>query len=199
MTNKLIVFESSEKDNTDTFTGYRTTASPEDATAQWNLGLLQLALGRLDAGWAGYEWRRRTEDFKLRDFGFPEWDGGSLVGKAILLYAEQGVGDEVLFASCIPEVIEGAGWVVIECEPRLEQLFKRSFPQATVVGVKREERGWLNGLGQVDCQCAIGSLPKYLRPTVESFPAENVYLKADGERVGYWRRRLEELGGGTFQ
>ena len=64
------------------------------------------------------------------------WTGGSLKKKRLLVRAEQGVGDQILFASLIPDLAARAdaegGSVVLECEPRLVPLFARSFPGVTV-------------------------------------------------------------------
>jgi hypothetical protein len=54
-----------------------------------------------------------------------------VAGRWLLAYGEQGVGDEIMFASCLPELIASAGKVVIVCDPRLKTLFARSFPQTT--------------------------------------------------------------------
>ena len=65
----------------------------------------------------------------------PVWDGSSLADKTILVYGEQGIGDEIMFASCLPELIEQADRCLVACEPRLVPLFRRSFPTATVVSI----------------------------------------------------------------
>ena len=64
------------------------------------------------------------------------WTGGRLKNKRLLVRAEQGVGDQILFASLIPDLAAArkaeGGSVMLECEPRLVPLFARSFPDVTV-------------------------------------------------------------------
>ena len=91
-----------------------------------------------------------------------------------------------------------SGRVVIECAPKLLPLFRRSFGWAEVVGKSDppDER-CMKG---VDVQIAAGSLGRYLRPGLESFPqrveTDGAYLFADGKREMFWRTKLAELGPG---
>ncbi|HJV88518.1 MAG TPA: tetratricopeptide repeat protein [Noviherbaspirillum sp.] len=168
--------------------------NPEDVTPQWNLAFLFLRQGILNRGWEAHE-RRFEMGMATRRFPFfPEWDGSSLEDKTILIYAEQGLGDEILFASCFPDIIAKARHCVIECAPRLATLFARSFPAATVRGSARDHVGWLATVPNIDVQIAAGSLPRFIRPTVESFPKAPQYLNPDPQRVEYWRARLSALG-----
>jgi tetratricopeptide (TPR) repeat protein len=170
--------------------------SPELLVSKWNQAFLFLRQGVLDRGWELHELRFDTGQVERRFTSYPEWDGSSLQDKTILLYAEQGLGDEILFASCFSEMIAMAKHCVIECEPRLAPLFSRSFPSATVVDSNRTDTGWLLNVPKIDVQVAAGSLPRFLRPTVESFASAPAYLVADERRVNYWQARLAELGTG---
>ncbi|HJV76553.1 MAG TPA: tetratricopeptide repeat protein [Noviherbaspirillum sp.] len=169
--------------------------NPNYVTPLWNQAFLFLRQGKLDRGWEKHE--LRFEDGQaLKRFPYPEWDGSSLEDKTILIYAEQGLGDEILFASCFSEMIARAKHCIIECEPRLAPLFVRSFPLATVVGSSRSEIGWLVRVPKIDVQIAAGSIPRFLRPTMDSFPTTRAYLAPDTARVEYWRSRLSQLGPG---
>ena len=143
--------------------------------------------GILDRGWEAHE-LRLTEKIGqvLIRFPFPQWDGGSLEGKTVLIYAEQGLGDEIMFASCIPDIIARAGHCIIECAPRLAALFARSFPTATVVGGERMDIGWLIGMPKIDVQVAMGSLARFVRPTIDSFPRQ-AFLRPDPVAAEQWR------------
>jgi tetratricopeptide (TPR) repeat protein len=169
--------------------------NPNQATPLWNQAFLFLRQGILDRGWEKHELRFQ-DGHTLKRFPYPAWDGSSLEGKTILIYAEQGLGDEILFASCFPEMIVMAKHCVIECEPRLAPLFSRSFPSATVVGSNRTDIGWLLNVPAIDVQVAAGSIPRFLRPTLASFPATPAYLVPEAQRVEYWRSRLATLGPG---
>ncbi len=169
--------------------------NPHYATPLWNQAFLFLRQGILDRGWEKHE-LRFEDGHTLKRFPYPVWDGSSLEGKTILIYAEQGLGDEILFASCFPDMIARAEHCVIECEPRLAPLFVRSFPSATVVGSPRSEVSWLTQVPKIDVQIAAGSIPRFLRPTLDSFPTSRAYLVPDAARVEYWRSRLAMLGPG---
>ncbi len=143
------------------------------------------------AGWAAYERRHEASGSPDRGFPFSEWRGEPLTGKRILVYAEQGVGDEIMFASCLPDVIARAAHVIIQCNIRLARLFAYSFPSATIHGAgKDDDRGWLQSLPRADFQVAFGSLPGHFRRTRSAFPLHLGYLTADGSRGEFWRSWL---------
>jgi len=102
---------------------------PDYAEAHSSLGLALLLDGQLKEGWEEYEWRWQGRDSeKLRDFTQPPWQGGDLPGKTILVASEQGIGDEVMFAGQVPDLLDAAAHVVLECAERLLPVFERSFP-----------------------------------------------------------------------
>ena len=172
-------------------------ACPDDADAHLNLATSYLLAGDYGRGWPEYEWRWKRAAKQPRDYSFPRWQGEALAGKTVLAFAEQGIGDEIMFASCLPDLLEQAGTLIIDCEPRLAPLFSRSFPGAVVHGgYQNEAGGWLAGLRPVDVQVPVGSLPLYLRGSRGSFPRRDAYLVPDGRARDDWRQRLEGLGGG---
>lgn len=170
--------------------------APDDMTPRWNQAFLFLRQGMLERGWEAHELRLQHDGQVSIRFPYPQWDGSSLEGKTLLIYAEQGLGDEIMFGSCIPDVINQAKHCVIECAPRLASLYKRSFPTATVVGSPRMEVGWLLDAPKIDVQVAVGSLPRFLRRSLKSFPERTAYLVADPHRIAHWRSRLAALGPG---
>ena len=173
---------------------------PDLAEARLNRALVWLARGDFARGWPQYEARKGgSAHFISRHFPFPEWDGRPAPGRTVLVYGEQGLGDEIMFASCLPDVIARAGRCVIDCAPQLERLFRRSFPGAVVHGGRQDasDLAWLNGVGPVDFQIAIGSLPRHFRKNRADFPVHTGYLEADGATVERWRERLRLLGSGA--
>jgi hypothetical protein len=129
---------------------------------------------------------------------YPEWEGSSLAGRTVLVHAEQGLGDEIMFASCLPDLMAVAGHCAIDCHEKLERIFTRSFPGASVHGGQQTntDQSWLERMPRIDCKVACGTLPLYLRRRPEDFPQHAGYLKADPQRVAYWKGRLAELGPG---
>jgi len=174
--------------------------SPDFAAAHANRAFALLQEGQFAQGWREYEWRWRcTEASRPRNFfSQPTWDGSSLTGRSILIHGEQAIGDEIMFASCYAEIIRAAQRTVIACEPRLETLFRRSFPDASVYAVSRgREHLWrLPASEHVDVQIAAGSLPQHLRTTEASFPREDKFLQADPLRQAIWLERFATLGPG---
>lgn len=169
----------------------------EDAEIDWNIALIRLARGEFAAGWPLYEARlRKSFESPRRAYPFPEWQGEVLAPGELLVMAEQGLGDEIMFASCYPDLLERAPRCVVECDPRLAGLFARSFPGARVLGARRDnDRQWLNGYPELRRQVHAGSLPRLFRTRADRFPRHAGYLRPDDQLVEVWRGRLSALGG----
>jgi tetratricopeptide (TPR) repeat protein/ADP-heptose:LPS heptosyltransferase len=170
---------------------------PNFANAHWNHACCRLLAGDFATGWTEYEWRERAGVVPLDRYPQPRWQGESLEGQTILVHAEQGIGDEILFASCLSDVIARAGRCVVVCEPRLEKLFARSFPRATVHGfARRQDRTGAPLSEPIDKQVPAGSVPLYLRQSRAAFPLRQQFLVADPEARAEWRKRFDSLGSG---
>ncbi|HUG76418.1 MAG TPA: tetratricopeptide repeat protein [Burkholderiales bacterium] len=175
-------------------------AAPGDADLGYNLAICRLRHARFAEGWQGFELRRQKENFvgRYRRFPFPEWQGEPLEGNTILVYPEQGLGDEIMYASCIPDLEARARHVVLECNPKLGELLARSFPRSTVIARSRTmANDWVNHLEPAPgLQAPIGSLPLRFRTRAQDFPAHRGFLAADPAKVAKWRSRLDALGPG---
>ncbi|MGF7175140.1 tetratricopeptide repeat protein [Azospirillum doebereinerae] len=171
---------------------------PGFALAAWNLGLLSLADGDIAAGWAGYGRRFSARQLqRARRIPRPEWRGEALTGRRLLVWSEQGVGDEILFASCF-DALEGLdGPVTVECDRRLVSLFARSFPHVAVRAESVDAQG-RETVDPPDCdlQAAAGALPALFRTKLGDFPRRAACLTPDPARVALWRDRLAALGPG---
>jgi tetratricopeptide (TPR) repeat protein len=165
--------------------------------AQWRRSLVRLLKGEFDRAWADYEVRLVSEERPRRWFPQPRWRGEPLAGKTLLVHAEQGLGDEIMFASCLPDVMVQAGHCVIDCHPGLAPIVRRSFPAATVHGGRQtDDLSWLSDCPAPDYQIPIGSLPLLLRKRTGDFPRHTGYLRADPLKVAAWTARLDALGPG---
>jgi tetratricopeptide (TPR) repeat protein len=173
---------------------------PQDARAEILEAHALLLYGRYAEGWQRFESRKRSVfNAELHaQVRLPEWQGDSLEGRSIVLYSEQGLGDEIMYAACIGEVLRRARACHILANERLAGLFARSFPGAHVVawrkGGEKQKRA---EVPQADVCCALGSLPRYLRNSTQDFPDHRGYLVADPGRVLRWRERLQGLGATT--
>jgi Tfp pilus assembly protein PilF len=184
---------------------------PDNAQAKLNRAVLHLLTGNLQQGWQDYAGRLRIPGkAPICDHGLARWKGESLSGKCLLVTAEQGVGDQLMFASMIRDLAARAdadgGSVILECEPRLAPLFARSFEDITVHPSRMETRGaevhasydWLADVGGADCAIEMGSLPLHLRDELAKFPKPNAYLDADEIETLNWQRTLSSAAEGPF-
>jgi len=178
---------------------YMLQHEPNNFTAHWNRAHYVLARKQFAEGWREYRYRLQVDDvWHRRLIPFAPWKGEPLEGKTLLISAEQGLGDQIMFASCLAQVVASAKQVILECDHRLARLFQRSFPTVRVIGSRQEVvPPWLREVGHPDYQVPVGNLPGFYRGSLADFPRHEGYLKADPERVAHWRERLAALGPGA--
>jgi hypothetical protein len=126
---------------------------------------------------------------RIRDYQQPRWSGERVSGP-LMIWGEQGLGDQILMASMVPDASAYADRIVLEVDYRLVPVFQRSFPDATVVPQLVE-------LSKVPiaAHAALGDLPVILRNDVASFERSAAgYLKADQNRSAEFRARLAAPG-----
>jgi tetratricopeptide (TPR) repeat protein len=172
---------------------------PASPGLRWDTCQTRLALGEWAAGWDDYASRFAARAVPYRPLAFRTWNGEPMPDGTLVVLAEQGLGDEIMFASCMPDALARVGHLIVECEPRLAALYRRSFPQATVLPTRREQdAAWLaQAPREPDRQVFAGDLPRLFRRQRSDFPAHQGYLKADPERTVHWRTKLRaELGDG---
>lgn len=182
-----------------------TSALEDLAMMKFARATVLLSLGQVREGWLAYETRFSPDlsDAPLFLIDAPRWTPDqTFEGKRMMICAEQGLGDEVMFANMLPDVIESLGpegTLSVAVERRLIPLFERSFPGVDVTahrtvaleGRARRTAPFIEDWSKIDMWAPIGSLLSVLRPTAESFPNRPNYLVADPERVAYWREQLE--------
>ncbi|MHC4342508.1 MAG: tetratricopeptide repeat protein [Planctomycetota bacterium] len=146
--------------------------NPEHVQAGWNLCLAYLEQGKLEQGWDLHYMGYRTGGRMNKQYDCGPWDGDHV--KRLVIFGEQGQGDEILFASIIPDAMEACDELIIDCHPRLEGLFKRSFGEkviATYPTRKSPETGWIYDHHPIDAKISIGDLAVLFRRKLEHFPA----------------------------
>lgn len=150
------------------------------------------------AGWEDYAFRNVQDANYARVFQYKTWRGEPLEGKSILVGADQGVGDQVMFSSCLPDLLAlKPARVLVEVTQRLEKTIRRSFPGLEVIGSQMErDMPWLVGQGHFDYCCLLADLPRYLRRRRADFPPHQGYLVADAESRMRWRGKLDDVDGG---
>lgn len=178
--------------------------------ARYNLGLAQLLKGDFTPGWHNFENRWQSKDFgtRMRAYPQPLWTGEKLASRRLLIWGEQGVGDEIMFAGLIPDVLRTGTRCVMDCDARLQTLFTRSFSGIDVPGVDVRNIDVRNvdvvsGLDvagdageDIAAHLPCGSLPGLFRTTSGAFAqTTSPYLVADpGERERYRARYAEGDG-----
>jgi tetratricopeptide (TPR) repeat protein len=169
--------------------------APHLAQAHWNRSFSLFAAGELALGWTEYEGRRGTVAARPepRDFPWPEWAGEPLAGRRLLVWREQGLGDELLFATCIPDLIAAGAHLTLLVSPRLTSIVRRSFPGVTV---RADEIGAVHRTESFDWQVSIASLPRWLRSERSRFPTTQAILRPSEAETVAWTARLSSVGPG---
>ena len=160
---------------------------PSHVLARWNLAIQQLEAGELPEAFDNYEARWDWTDFpsERRTFDIPRWQGENPEGKRILVWREQGVGDEIRFAGVLPDLAAAGARVTFECSPKLAPLFRLSFPDIEVCAELAPDRRRPDQYRDFDYEVPVGSLARHFRPTVEKMR----------EKCRPWLRRDAEIEG----
>lgn len=168
---------------------------PDAMEARVNRGMSYLALRRWREGWRDYNANiGKEKNRRIISYGenpLPLWDGTK--GQDVVVYGEQGIGDEISFASCLPDLIRDSKSVTIECDARLEKLFQRSFPNTKVYGTRYQKISeWRKG-AKFDASTPIGALPQIYRNRDTDFHGGS-YLTPNPLMAMQWRTLLDSLG-----
>jgi predicted negative regulator of RcsB-dependent stress response len=159
-------------------------AAPHYAQAHTNRALARLASGHFIDGWPEYEWRWQCPDFTPHGHREPLWDGSPLGSRTLLVHAEQGLGDTLLFARYVPLVEAQQGRVVFEVQKQLVPLLKQSGVPGVVA------RG--EPLPTCDLQIPLLSMPLAFGTKYDAVPCDVPYLSADPRLVDHWRTILAD-------
>lgn len=173
---------------------------PDHAQAHWNKSLALLEMGDYKQGWVEYDYGFAASVRIERNFTtkpLPAWDGTP--GKNVVVYGEQGIGDEIMFASMLPDLLRDCKSVVFECHKKLHTLFANSFPSIDIYPTREDEMiMWAANPDSspkypFDAKIAIGSLGKFYRPDLDSFPG-TPFIKPSIKAEADWAVRLNKLG-----
>jgi hypothetical protein len=164
--------------------------NPENKKARHNIGMAQLALHQWGNAWANYSASVATDQRVLHQYNAETRYAGER-GGTLVLVGEQGLGDELNAASMVPDMADRVDRLIVDCDDRLEGLFRRSFadnPKVAVYGTRRHRSPakWLPTdrtptYATVACQAG-----EWTRLNDDAFPRKT-FLKADPDRVLMWR------------
>jgi tetratricopeptide (TPR) repeat protein len=149
---------------------------------EFPLSFQYLSCGRFTEGWMLYDsgfhvaLKASSRRTPARYFSVPKWSGEPLAKKTLLVWREQGLGDELRFSSCLDDVSKLCDHVIVECDPRLVKIFTRSFPNMTIRPAAWDFETGKTDKTDFDVHIPIGSLPRYLRKNTESFYPLKSYL-----------------------
>lgn len=175
---------------------------PHNRHAHWNLGLAQLELEQWEQGFKNYVWGLATRDRLTKNYGNAVWwDGKPHPGKKLVIFGEQGIGDEILAFSMIKEAVERfEGEVIFDCHPRLEGMFRRAMPELKIYPTRKiiaEPVSWIEKEAPIHYKCPIFNLGQFFRKTEADFP-KKAYLTPDREKVEEYKEWLQLIGPGPY-
>jgi len=167
-------------------------ASADNPKAILSEGIIDLLEQHFDRAWEKYKARKLVADQRYQHTIFaqlPAWDGKA--DCRLLVYGEQGLGDEIMYASMFPDLARRTSRITVMCDARLGALFQRSFPDFEVIGEPRGSQGErVKRLQNIDAVVAAGDLGGLFRRSPRDFPRHAGYLIADPRKVALWKERL---------
>jgi len=178
--------------------GYRTALrlDPDFADARFAEALAHLFKGDFERGWRGYElrWQTKEQTPPMRPYAQPLWRGEKLAAGRLLIWGEQGIGDEIMFSGLLPEAIRTGNSCVLDCDTRLKPLFARSFPGLEAVSSHDSGRDPANDPAmQISAHLPMGSLPGLFRRDASAFAAtRSPYLLANSAARDHFRAKYSD-------
>lgn len=169
-------------------------ANPQAARPAYNLGLAHLCRGEFEEGWRLCELRYATIPpvVVMRPFAIPKLTRADLgQGRRVAVWREQGIGDQLLYSTLVPELAGEVAGFVLEADARLVGAFRRAHPDWDVVSPEESDRAFAG----CDRHLAVASLSGLFRTTRESFDRQpRALLAADPARAAAFRGRLATAG-----
>ena len=168
------------------------------AEAHFNLSRTLLMAEKFEVGWEHNEWRWDCPTFPStkRNFPQPIWNGEDIKNKKILVWSEQGIGDEIMFSNTLPELVGNSASVLLECSERLVPIFRRSFEGMHVFSREDPPSPEIKNFN-ADVQIPLGSICKFYRTKSTDFPTDhNGYLRSNPKLTKEVKSLYSSLGSG---
>ena len=129
---------------------------PRDPSLRMQRASINLLLGHYGQGWEDYAYRGHGAARDFRMLPFPVWHGGPLAGQRMIVLAEQGLGDQLMFASCLRDLLAlGPAHVVVEANQRVAKTLARSFPDCEVLATSPGQRPGLGCAQHPNTDCFV--------------------------------------------
>lgn len=176
-------------------------ADPTNAHACWNMALIKLELKKYREGFAMYDDGFRNGTRIMRYYGNAAYvkPDDDLTGKTVVVWGEQGLGDEILFAQFIPEFIKAKnpGRVIFDCHPRLFNIWHRTFDEMGVNlhPTRKTKSEWVPREEPIHYKIALASVPQYCEVQARTY-GSNAYFHPNQEKVEEMRAMMEKFANG---
>jgi len=166
---------------------------PNNYTTRTNQGLLQLCLGDFQKGWVNYNHKSKSlaPFYQKHNFKLPTWNGEDLSNENILLWNEQGLGDEILYASMVREFSSRTRSCTLLCSPKLTTIFHDSFCDIQNLRILENHKPEIQ-YTDYDRAISLSNLGQYLRQSEDKFPKPKAYLKFNSNEKESMRNKLED-------
>jgi tetratricopeptide (TPR) repeat protein len=167
--------------------------NPDNHVARISKGFACLSIGRWKDAWK-YAEALYGKHLQVRiyspDQPEPEWSG--IKGQTVAVQCDQGLGDQIMFAQCIPQLQRDCKLVILECSKRMESFFKRNFPGTHVYGTLKEQKIEWPLDYKIDAHVHISLLGKWYRTMDSDFPRQP-YITPEPTKLAKWRQWLQQF------
>ena len=169
------------------------------ADAASSLAMALLLDNRFKEGWPLLRHRlgRAGTNIVYAHFPFTIWNGESLDGKHVLVWTEQGIGEEILSATMMRDLAKTTKAITLLCSRRMVPVLKRSLKGVRVAERKQPLPPEALDKG-IDIQMSLGDLGHLLRPSIQSFGSnsDTPALRPNSQKRKKLRRNYEEQASG---
>ncbi len=169
---------------------------PQSSTGHWYRSFTLLLTGKYHSAWDDYEYGIHNGERNVAQYPYPSYKPDTLNEASLLVNAEQGIGDQVMFSSCLSDLCRKTNNIVLECDKRLVPLFERSFPDISIIYTNQfDSKSLAAQFPKIKQKIAIGSLPRLFRRDKSAFTQRSHYLKINPEMKRHWQQRYQALNG----
>ena len=160
--------------------------NPKLPEAQMKLAQVLLLQGRFTEGWVPYEWRYQIPGAPplMPPTDRPHWDGTPLGQDRLLLIADQGYGDVIMFGRLIGWAQARCAHVTVASSPEMRAILTQLAPGAEIITRWEDSRGYA-------AYCPLSGLPRLSGLTLDQLPGQVGYLATEPARVQRWKTRLD--------
>lgn len=163
-----------------------------DPEVNWSVATIELARDYYPEGFRLAEWRYQHPEAGIyinrKLLEKTHWQGEDLKGKTLLVHAEQGLGDTIMCARFLPQLLEISGKVILECQEEAVTLLEEVYPEVQIVPAQKNLAAEMN----FDFWVGAMSLPHRFNVTRDTVPATKGYLRVPSEHAGYWRKKVAD-------